>query len=108
MTQEILDRANAVMELRTDRKLSIAQKGIIKRIFCKHRPFFWLWNIYGDDIHTHDGNRSAWQCSKCGEVIYRPLLMLAFEEAKLNDILKKYHPQANLKTNDDERMEDPR
>ena len=47
----------------------------IKQIFCSHNYVF-RQNIYGDEINgdeinDHNGNRSIWQCSKCGKIIYK-------------------------------------
>lgn len=87
MSPETINLANAVMRLTTERKLAAPFSGFIKRLFCRHRPFFWLWNIYGDEILVHDGKRSAWQCCKCGQIIYLDRLMRDLEKEKLKNIL---------------------
>lgn len=31
----------------------------------------WFRNIYGDQIHACDGNRSEWVCTRCGSYHFR-------------------------------------
>lgn len=42
-------------------------------IRCRH-VFKFKANIYGDAINIADGNRSIWECTKCGGWEYRPEL----------------------------------
>lgn len=43
-----------------------------KRLFkkCNHDWEF-VRNIYGDEINFRNGNRSEWQCKKCGKIEWR-------------------------------------
>lgn len=51
------------------------------RIFCKH-DYSFLYNLYGDQINYHGGNRSVWQCKKCGKLKDFPQLVKDIEEVK--------------------------
>lgn len=39
------------------------------RLFCKHRKVIFYRNIYGDEINEWCGNRSLWECAKCGLLV---------------------------------------
>lgn len=38
----------------------------LKRLFCKHAYFF-VRNIYGDEIIERGWKRSIWRCQQCGK-----------------------------------------
>lgn len=65
----------------------------IKQIFCSHNYVF-KQNIYGDEINNHNGNRSIWQCSKCGKIIYKK-----DQKLDINDTLSLDTELVNLTDN---------
>ena len=48
-----------------------------KEFFCRHNDLEFLGNIYGDlidEVSTYQHiNRSAWKCTKCGKIIFKPI-----------------------------------
>jgi len=47
--------------------------GLWQQFFCKH-DFVFMYNLYGDEINSWDGNRSLWQCKHCGRIQAREKL----------------------------------
>lgn len=45
----------------------------LHRLFCRHK-FGFSYNIFGDEINRHNGNRSMWVCYKCGKRKSKPNL----------------------------------
>lgn len=41
----------------------------IRRLFCRHREFDFVRNIYGDEINLCGGKRSLWRCKGCGSAV---------------------------------------
>jgi hypothetical protein len=41
----------------------------IRRLFCQHREFDFVRNIYGDEINHCGGKRSLWRCKGCGSAV---------------------------------------
>ena len=55
-------------------------KELIKQLFCKHEYYF-VRNIYGDEINYCGGYRSLWRCKKCGNLQWRESL---YQEENIN------------------------
>ena len=64
------------------RPLCIKPKAWFKRLVCKHDLSHWVTNLYGDSI-PYNGNRSVWQCVKCGAVKTQPSLRSDLERLEL-------------------------
>lgn len=41
----------------------------LRRLFCRHREFDFVRNIYGDEINHCGGKRSVWRCRGCGSAV---------------------------------------
>lgn len=89
LTEDQLRLAQKIWGRPRSRPLALEPKGFFQRLFCKHRPDHWLRNIYGDEIHARNGNRSTWQCTKCGAIMDRPELMQELEQQEIEAYLKQ-------------------
>lgn len=63
----------------------------IQKIGCKH-DYIFIRNIYGDEINQRGGNRSLWQCMKCGKYMYSKALYSKCNR-NLKETLNKFYDE---------------